>query len=62
MKVRERRRRLADEISNFVHWYSQQHGPKVHEPNDRPYSRKIEVLVKRMDVRELDLILRDEDD
>ena len=57
-----RKKRLMAQIGPFVDEYGRRKRPGKSEPNDRQYDREIEKLVKRMDPRELDSLLRDGDD
>jgi hypothetical protein len=48
-------------VRTFVAEYGRK-AQKGVEPNDRRYSEEIERLIKRMDPRELDTLLRDDED
>lgn len=54
-----RKKCLTSEIAVFMRAYGRR-GPSF-DPNDRRYDREVEEIVKRMDPRELDAILRAED-
>jgi hypothetical protein len=50
---------LHSAVSRFTRQYARKK-PRGGEPNDRPYSRKTERVVRQMDPTELDRLLRDE--
>ena len=54
----ERRRRLANQIAEFVHGSGRKKRPGGLDPNDRQYDCKLEATVKQLDPRELDELLR----
>jgi hypothetical protein len=56
--VSKRRERLSAEIAVFLDEYGRPKRPGKGEPNDRQYDRRVERLVKRMDARDLDALLR----
>jgi hypothetical protein len=57
----ERRALRAGQIRTFADQYAGR-AQKGVEPNDRRYREDVERLVKRMDPRELDALLRDDED
>jgi hypothetical protein len=54
-----RKKRLTSEIAAFMRSYGRR--GRSFDPNDRRYDRKVEEVVKRMDPRELDAIVRAEE-
>jgi hypothetical protein len=55
------RDRLEGEIGAFVRQYARRKHAG-HDPNDRRYDRELERTIKHMDPRELDLLMRGEDE
>jgi hypothetical protein len=55
------RERLEGEIGAFVRQYARRRHAG-HDPNDRRYDRELECRIKRMHPRELDLLMRGEDE
>lgn len=53
-----RHQRIEANLGRFIDQYGRPKRPGRGEPNDRKYDRAFERLVKRMDPRELDLLLR----
>ena len=56
---KRRKKNLAGELAAFLKSYGRK-APRVGEPNDRGYDRKLEARVKRMRPEELDAVLRDD--
>ena len=56
-----RREKLRAQLPAFLREYGRKKRPGL-DPNDRQYNRKLEGQVKRMDARELDALLRDDDE
>ena len=51
---------LRNRIAVFLRQYGRGRGR--HDPNDRPYNREIEKIVKKMDPLDLDRLIREEDE
>jgi hypothetical protein len=58
----KRREWLKQNLPAFLREYARTSRRPGADPNDRHYSREIEREVKRMDLRELDELLHDEDE
>lgn len=57
----ERQSRRAADVATFVRQYGRKR-QKSHEPNDRRYSRGLELEIKRLDPRQLDTLLREDEE
>jgi hypothetical protein len=55
--VASRKRRLANQIGEFMREYGRKKRPGGLDPNDRQYDRQLQATVKRMDPAELDEML-----
>jgi hypothetical protein len=58
----KRRERLRTKLPEFMREYGRTSDRQGMDPNDRHYDHKLEQEIKRMDPRELDSLLRDDED
>ena len=57
----KRKKKLQAEIGAFLKQYARK-AHAGHDPNDRPYDRRIEAMVKRMKPEELDELMHGPDE
>jgi len=60
--VNRRRQWLKENLPAFLREYGRTSRRPDSDPNDRHYDRKLEQEIKRMDPRDLDALLRDDDE
>lgn len=54
--------KLSEDVAVFMRQYGRKKQPGGFDPNDRHYDRKLEKDIKRMDPRELDILLHGGDE